>query len=153
MTDKDGTGEGDKLMSSQNASSQNEAWSASGGGAGPVRMPVAADGGDGGPAIHIDELRHYTAGDEAVMRDVLDIFRTQAALWLDQLSPDLSDTDWTALAHSLKGSARGIGALAFAAIAEEAETAPASSRPGLRARLGRELERVVAEIEHIITTL
>jgi len=82
---------------------------------------------DDGP-ISLDQLRRMTLGDRDLEREVLDMFATQADRILAQLMamPD----DATALAHTLKGSARAIGALAVAEAAEALETAIRGGEPG-----------------------
>ncbi|CCE07844.1 Hpt protein [Bradyrhizobium sp. STM 3843] len=81
---------------------------------------------DDGP-ISLDQLRRMTLGDRDLEREVLDMFATQADRILTQLMamPD----DASALAHTLKGSARAIGALAVAEAAEALESAIRGSEP------------------------
>ena len=62
-----------------------------------------------GPAIDRDHLRQMTLGDAALEREVLQLFDRQAALLIERMrSADAKAL--SALAHALKGSARGIGA-------------------------------------------
>ena len=72
--------------------------------------------------IDDDHLRQMTLGDRGLEREVLEIFVRQAALMLRRISgakPAL------AAAHTLKGSARGIGAWRVAHAADRLEqTAP-----------------------------
>ena len=73
------------------------------------------------PPIDFDHLRRYTEGDAALEQELLDLFVQGAAGYLATLAAATDDKAWTVSAHSLKGSARGIGAGAIAALAEEAE--------------------------------
>ncbi|HEY0330726.1 MAG TPA: Hpt domain-containing protein [Rhodopseudomonas sp.] len=65
-------------------------------------------------------LQRMTLGDAALEREVLALFTAQATGLITRLAtwPD----DAAALAHKLKGSARGIGAFAVADAASELET-------------------------------
>lgn len=55
----------------------------------------------------------YTSGDDALQREVLNLFFEQIPGLLAKFSPDGSvhdsTGDWQATAHAIKGSARGIG--------------------------------------------
>ncbi len=77
----------------------------------------------------IDErhLAQMTLGDRALEREVLEIFARQTTLMLGRMSagrPALA----AAAAHTLKGSARGIGAWRVARAAERVEEAVAARR-------------------------
>jgi HPt (histidine-containing phosphotransfer) domain-containing protein len=74
---------------------------------------------DDGP-IDLAHLRRMTLGDEALEREVLTMFSAQSerlAKALASMPPDAP-----ALAHTLKGSARAIGAFAVADAAAHLET-------------------------------
>lgn len=75
------------------------------------------------PAIFDREhLSQYTGGDLALERELLSLFLGHFAPVRTQLDAALSAQDWKFAAHSLKGSARSIGAPAIAALAEKLET-------------------------------
>ncbi len=71
--------------------------------------------------VDLVHLSRYTLGDLALEREVLRLFCTQSFLCLDQLRVAQSGKDWIDAAHSLKGSARAIGAWGVADCAERAE--------------------------------
>jgi HPt (histidine-containing phosphotransfer) domain-containing protein len=73
---------------------------------------------DDGP-IDIAHLRRMTLGDAALEREVLTMFSTQASRLAGALA--LMPADAPALAHTLKGSARAIGAFAVADAAAHLE--------------------------------
>ena len=77
-------------------------------------------------AVDFAHLESFAAGDEALIDEVLGLFREQAALWVRLLDPDGSNDTWRDGAHTLKGSALGIGAFALAAACGEAEDAAAT---------------------------
>ena len=92
-------------------------------------------------AVNFDYLEAYAGGDLEVVADVLQLFRGQAEIWLAGL--DDPGAGWRDLAHTIKGSAKGIGATALGDLADAAERGDASLAPQLRAALAD----VVAEIE------
>ncbi|TWB97042.1 Hpt protein [Bradyrhizobium macuxiense] len=94
--------------------------------------------GDG--PIDVDHLRRMTLGDPALEREVLAMFSTQSARILGELSA--LPPDAPTHAHTLKGSARAIGAFGVAEAAANLETAlaggldPAQPLAALGAAIG-----------------
>jgi len=82
-------------------------------------MPSPPLAPDDGP-IDIVHLRRMTLGDAALEREVLTMFSAQASRLAKALAA--MPTDAPALAHTLKGSARAIGAFAVADAAAHLET-------------------------------
>jgi HPt (histidine-containing phosphotransfer) domain-containing protein len=76
-------------------------------------------------AIDLVHLARMTLGDRTLEREVLQLFDRQARMLVARLS-DGSPAATAALAHTLKGSARGIGAGRVARAAETVEFAAAS---------------------------
>jgi HPt (histidine-containing phosphotransfer) domain-containing protein len=70
--------------------------------------------------IDLDHLERMTLGDEALAREVLELFAAQAVSLIARLATLPKDA--AALTHQLKGSARGIGAMAVAERAENLES-------------------------------
>src|ERR1700732_4425435 len=81
-------------------------------------MPSPPLAPDDGP-IDIDHLERMTLGDASLEREVLAMFAGQAARLGGALATLPSDA--AALAHTLKGSARAIGAFRVAEAAERLE--------------------------------
>jgi HPt (histidine-containing phosphotransfer) domain-containing protein len=81
---------------------------------------------DDGP-ISLDQLRRMTLGDADLEREVLGMFADQAGSLFNRLLTLPEDA--AALAHTLKGSARAIGAIAVAEAAEELEAALRNGTP------------------------
>ncbi|MBV8791662.1 MAG: Hpt domain-containing protein [Pseudolabrys sp.] len=71
-------------------------------------------------AIDRDHLRKMTLGNAALEHEVLQLFDKQAEVLLTRMR-DADPGSLAALAHALKGSARGIGAWPVAAAAEGLE--------------------------------
>ena len=78
--------------------------------------PLAPDDG----AIDIEHLRRMTLGDASLEREVLAMFSAQAASLIGSLAALPADAG--ALAHTLKGAARAIGAFGVADAASGLET-------------------------------
>jgi HPt (histidine-containing phosphotransfer) domain-containing protein len=79
-----------------------------------------------GPAIDRAHLARMTLGDRALELQVLDLFDRQAQLLLGRM-PLVAPSGVAALAHTLSGSARGIGAWRVAAAAAALERAAANA--------------------------
>jgi HPt (histidine-containing phosphotransfer) domain-containing protein len=99
---------------------------------------VAADGSGGG--VDFSYLEGFAAGDRAVVDEVLSMFREQAQAWLGAL--DAGDPAWRDTVHTIKGTARGIGAFALGDACARAE-AEGGSRLG---EVTAALHAAVAEI-------
>lgn len=68
-----------------------------------------------------DHLARYTLGDAALEREVLDLFVGQLPQTLAALQTSADPCAWKLAAHTLKGSARAVGAWQLADAAERAE--------------------------------
>jgi HPt (histidine-containing phosphotransfer) domain-containing protein len=71
--------------------------------------------------IDLEHLRRVTFGDAGLEREVLGMFVSQTARLVDGIAAGRPDAG--ALAHTLKGSARAIGALRVSDAADELEQA------------------------------
>jgi len=99
------------------------------------------------PPIDLAHLARQTMGDNALEREVLGMFDEQLAMIADRFEvADLGER--YRLAHTLKGSARGIGAFVLGDCAAVLERDPASSDAirRLLARLG-EVRAFIGDIE------
>jgi HPt (histidine-containing phosphotransfer) domain-containing protein len=98
-------------------------------------MPSPPLAPDDGP-IDLEHLRRMTLGDAGLEREVLAMFSAQTVSLIGALAG--SPPEAGALAHTLKGSARAIGAFAVADAAARLEAAmqkgddPAQALAGLR---------------------
>ena len=94
-----------------------------------------------------DHLDRMTLGDAALAREVLALFAGQAGDWIYVISADADSA--LAAAHSLKGSARAIGAWAVAEAVADYEHAIAASvaRAASVAALNRSLSELLRAIE------
>jgi HPt (histidine-containing phosphotransfer) domain-containing protein len=86
-----------------------------------------------GAPVEFDYLEGYVGGDRQVVSEVLGLFRAQAEAWRGRLADP--GADWRDLVHTIKGSARGIGATALAEICERAERGDPALAPQVQAAL------------------
>jgi HPt (histidine-containing phosphotransfer) domain-containing protein len=77
--------------------------------------------------IDLVHLARMTFGDRSLEREVLQLFDRQSAMLLERMRTATGE-DTARLAHTLKGSARGVGAWQVAAAAAAVETADDRSR-------------------------
>lgn len=99
-----------------------------------AQMQDAALAADKGEVIDRAHLRQMTFADTVLEREVLGLFDRQAAAMLE-LIPAAEPGALPALAHAVKGSARGIGAWRVAEAAAVLEMAPNGNRAPLTAAL------------------
>jgi HPt (histidine-containing phosphotransfer) domain-containing protein len=71
--------------------------------------------------IDLAHLSRYTLGNRALQCEVLQLFIEQAPMTLGQLNSAETQKAWRDAAHTLKGSARAVGAWRVAHYAERAE--------------------------------
>jgi HPt (histidine-containing phosphotransfer) domain-containing protein len=74
------------------------------------------------PLVDLAHLSRYTLGDRALEQEVLQLFAAEAPATLARLKCADSDRAWREAAHTIKGSARAVGAWPVARLAERAET-------------------------------
>ena len=111
-------------------------------------MPSPPLAPDDGP-IDIDHLQRMTLGDAGLEREVLAMFSAQAVSLIGTLATLSADTG--AQAHTLKGSARAIGAFH---VADAAECLEAAIRNGDdRARALTELNDAVSQARAAIDAM
>jgi HPt (histidine-containing phosphotransfer) domain-containing protein len=101
--------------------------------------------------VDLVHLARSTLGDRGLEREVLALFARQATILLGRMAEGDAATV-AGLAHTLKGSARGIGAWRVAAAAESAEAAAGRDRAAIDAALAV-LSQHVVEAEKFIADL
>jgi HPt (histidine-containing phosphotransfer) domain-containing protein len=87
-------------------------------------------------------LEDFAAGDEAVVDEVLALFREQALLWARLLDP--GGADWLDAVHTIKGAARGVGAFALGEACAWAEAKGVAGLPAVRDALDAALADIAA---------
>ena len=86
-----------------------------------VRKASRSENSNTDDAIDRDHLAKYTFGNRDLEDEILELFAEQAMKLFDQLSGAGSQSDWAFATHSLKGSARAVGAWKVAQSAERLE--------------------------------
>jgi len=100
-------------------------------------------------AVDFSYLETYAGNDQGVVDEVLALFREQASLWMRLLDPSAQDQAWRDAAHTLKGSALGVGAGALAdacALAEQAAGMSTVERTLRLERVRNALDAALADI-------
>ena len=105
------------------------------------------------PAVDLEHLRRFTLGDPGLELEILGLFIKQAPLTLHALQIAVADRDWKIAAHTLKGSARAVGAWRVARLAEAAEGMSRRRNPAGCAAAVRELSAALAEASAFIAAL
>ncbi len=103
--------------------------------------------------VDLVHLARYTLGNRSLEREVLGLFHTQSEIYLQRLKEADKDKDWADAAHTIKGSARGIGAWQIAKSAEAAELLSGKTRKSGALEVLKELERLIGEANGYIESL
>jgi HPt (histidine-containing phosphotransfer) domain-containing protein len=84
--------------------------------------------------VDLVHLSRQSLGDRSLEREILNLFKSQSALYLDRLSNAKTSDERKLAAHTILGSARGIGAWRVAKEAEavQADTAHLQDLASLR---------------------
>ncbi len=93
------------------------------------------------PDIDYDHLRAFLGDDISIYKEVFRLFRNQTETWAKLFDVRAQDEQWQSVMHSLKGSARAVGANTLASLCEAGEILV-----GEKADLARR-EEILADIE------
>jgi HPt (histidine-containing phosphotransfer) domain-containing protein len=96
-------------------------------------------------------LAKYTLGDAALEREVLDLFIGQMPVTVASLRSSNDAQSWLRAAHTIKGSARAVGAWKLAEVAARAESV--ASEPGSWAELINDIAVAVQEVSGRIAVM
>lgn len=107
------------------------------------------------PAWPVDlvHLAKYTLGDRDLEREVLQLFRCQARIYLERLHAAQDPRKMHDIAHTIKGSARSIGAWRVVECAEAVEVLIDSGSAKPAAPLLEALDAAVQEADGYIESL
>jgi HPt (histidine-containing phosphotransfer) domain-containing protein len=102
------------------------------------------------PPVDHAHLARYTFGNRALEVEVLQLFAAQAPDYLADLRAAQTEKAWRDAAHTLKGSARAVGALKVADCAERVEALRASTDAQAKSKAVAALSEALDEArEHI----
>jgi HPt (histidine-containing phosphotransfer) domain-containing protein len=76
------------------------------------------------PVLDRDHLARYTGGDSALEAELFALLSGQIDVCIARLKSASAEAGWKDAAHTLKGAARGVGAMALGDACAQAETAP-----------------------------
>ncbi len=108
---------------------------------------------DADAPVDIQHLRRFTLDDRGLELEILGLFAGQLPITIAALRNAASLKDWGIAAHTLKGSARAVGAWSIADLAEAAERLTALPDTAGRERLAQGLEEATAEVQGYIAAL
>jgi HPt (histidine-containing phosphotransfer) domain-containing protein len=116
----------------------------------PAKAQTSEPGGAGGatPAaapIDLDHLRRFTLGDTRLELEILWLFVDQTPVTLASMKRAATTKEWVMASHTLKGSARAVGAWRLAKLAEAAERLGGVSDRAACERALREIEEAADE--------
>jgi HPt (histidine-containing phosphotransfer) domain-containing protein len=120
-----------------------------------MKIPTGPDPGSEQPiepALDFDHLSRMTLGDRNLEREVLQLFVQQTGMLVERLR-GASAAVAASCAHTLKGSARGIGAWPLARAAEQVARVVKSGQPELAAAVAQLIDAVDATREAVALRL
>lgn len=103
--------------------------------------------------VDLVHLRRFTMGDERLEIEILGLFADQLPITISALKNAQSEKEWGMAAHTLKGSARAVGAWPLATIAESAERLKPLPDASERGQVVRRLEEAAGAARRYIASL
>lgn len=103
--------------------------------------------------IDLAHLRRYTMGDSKLEHEILCLFADQLPITIGALKNAPSEKEWGIAAHTLKGSARAVGAWSLATIAESAERLLPLPDAEVRNLVVRRIEEAAGAVRAYIASL
>jgi HPt (histidine-containing phosphotransfer) domain-containing protein len=103
--------------------------------------------------VDLDHLRRYTFGDRDLEAEILGLFADQLPITIGALNAAASMKEWGIAAHTLKGSARAVGAWSLATLAETAEKLHDLPDASERRQVVGRLEQAAGEAREYIASL
>jgi len=76
------------------------------------------------PVLDRDHLARYTGGDAALEAELFGLLNGQIEVCVAKLRAARAEAGWAEAAHTLKGAARGVGAMALGEACAAAESQP-----------------------------
>jgi HPt (histidine-containing phosphotransfer) domain-containing protein len=103
--------------------------------------------------IDLIHLRRFTLGDQQLEHEVLGLFAGELPKTLQSLRQAETDRAWHIAAHTLKGSARAVGAWRLARAAQVAEHHPITAGAEASAKALASVESAIAEAQDFVRQL
>jgi len=113
---------------------------------------TASPSSDNETEIDFDHLNQFVQEDVDLTKEVFGLFKNQVDMWSRMLTPEADDETWSSVTHTLKGTAKAIGAINLAQRCERAEILVGEERSaGPRSVAVQDIEfhisRAIAEIQ------
>lgn len=108
--------------------------------------PLALPGSEMEP-IDRAHLSRYTLGSPSLEREIMGLFLAQLPLSIEQLRFAATDREWQIAAHTIKGSARAVGAWQIGTLALEAEQSTGIADEDERDRILAALENAAETVQ------
>lgn len=103
--------------------------------------------------LDLTHLEQYTSGDETLERELLGLFKEQISAQFAAIVDAQTADDWKMAAHTLKGSARGVGAVGLDVAAQTLEeigfAAPEAGKLAAIAAVKDEVAKCMAQIARL----
>jgi len=117
--------------------------------------PIGAEPAASAATVPVDlvHLRRFTMGDAALEEEILGLFADQLPVTIGALKEASSEKEWGIAAHTLKGSARAVGAWSLANVAEAAEKLRRFTDDAERALFVGRIEAAAGEARDYIAAL
>ena len=103
--------------------------------------------------LDLEHLTRYTMADAALEAELLGLFRDQAIAQFDNIEQAANKPDWVMAVHTLKGSARSIGARQVAKLTADLEKNGFDGSEAEKSALTSELKQAMAVCVVTIETL
>lgn len=103
--------------------------------------------------LDLAHLDHHTFGDAGLRAELLELFTGQLGQYLNALETSSSHQDWLVAAHTLKGSARAVGAIAISEICQTLEDLPREHWLQVRDEPMAELQSAAEECRRLIVKI
>ncbi len=100
--------------------------------------------------IDLKHLGRYTLGDVSLEREVLELFAGQVPVTIAALKAASTAKEWQTAAHTLKGSARAVGAWRLADLALQAEKVAVPADRGGRLKIIHQIEVAASDAARFI---
>ncbi|XBQ15134.1 MAG: Hpt domain-containing protein [Oceanicaulis sp.] len=97
------------------------------------------------PVLDLEHLARYTGGDAALEAELFGLLDAQIEACLTALAAAQAESGWADAAHTLKGAARGVGAMKLGDACAAAEAAPFDTRVLQKVRTAAEEARLAME--------
>lgn len=97
--------------------------------------------------INFEHIRQYTGADDGLVAEIFSLFKNQVEMWSHGLDAKADDDIWAAIMHSLKGSAKTVGADKLAKLCAHGEGMVGDNRSEIRR--SAHIDEVLAQIDQI----